>query len=120
MPTWDIELRVRRDGIDIVGSPYVRRIRLTEGTDFDLEVPASQTVQAAVPGCPLLEATGILLNPQNTLSVLVNGGSAFTLNPGSLLLILDASITGDAAADVISVANGTAVAVEILGFETGN
>lgn len=118
--TWDIELRIRRNGIDIVGSPYVRRISLTEGTDFDLEVPASQTSQAAVPGCPLLEATGILLNPQNTLSVLINSGEAITLNPGSLLLILDTDISGAAAADVISAANSEGVPVEVLGFESGN
>lgn len=120
MPTYDVEVRIRQDGTDIVGSPFIRRITLTEGTTFDTDIPSSQSAQGAIPGAPLTGYTFLFLNPQNTLAALINNGSAITLNPGAMLLILDTAVSQSTAAEAISVANGTGVAVEVLGLEAGS
>ena len=116
MAVLDVEVRVRRDGEDIEGSPFVRRITLTEATEFDSTIPSTQTSLGGIPGVALATATALILNPQNTLTLQLNGGANFVVNPGALVLILDAQLTGTSVAQV---SNATGAAVEILGLEAG-
>ena len=120
MPTLEIIINVKEDGVVKPGFPRVRRISLDEIQTFRVE-SATGGGFVTLPITSIDEIQALILQSDQQVTVRLDGQSdaGLVLNAGGLLIILDADIDASAATNVlVSNASGATANLEGLGAGT--
>ena len=116
MPTLEFTVLVKRDGQPISGYPLVRKLTVTEVENKVFTQATGGGFTAMTVG-PLASLTGLVIQPDQQLSVRLNGQAAgeWVLNANGLLLILDATINTAALASLQNASGSTANITALVG-----
>lgn len=109
MPTLELSVTAKLNGVPIAGSPFIRRVSVDEIQQFATE-QATGGGYATLPITSLDQLNFLLLQPDQTLTIRLSGQSdqGLVLNAGGLLLICDATIAATASTNATtSNASGT-------------
>lgn len=116
----ELNITLKQDGKMVSGFPLYRRLVVDELQQFQTEQPSSVGTFVALPATLIDVAQALILTPNQSVTVRLNGQSnaGVTLLAGGLLLILDASLTAGAATNV-TVDNSTGVTATLTGLVGG-
>lgn len=118
MPTLEIQVVVKLDGLPIGGSPFIRRVSVDEVQQFATEQPTGGGY-ATLPITSMDIVDFLLLQPDQPITVRLSGQSdqGLVLNGGGLLLICDAAIAAAAATNATTnnASGNTAVLTGLAG-----
>lgn len=93
MPTIKLSVTVDVDDIPITGFPLVRRIEFAEAQSFNVQ----RTTGAAFTALPTAEMTtvkALILQSDKTTAIRLNGvAGEVTLNPNSVVIVFDATMS---------------------------
>lgn len=120
MPNIKIRIEVEVDGRALSGFPLTRRLEVDETQAFGYE-KSSAAGYAAIPADQLDVIKALILGTDQTITVRLDGQSdaGIVLNPGGLLIVLDAMIDAGAGASNAKLENTSGNTVNVKGIAGG-
>lgn len=109
MPTFEVTVTIKQDGVTLAGSPFIRRVVVDEIQSFSTE-QASGGGYATLPTTFLDTLNLLLLMPDQTVTVRFSNQSdqGLVLNAGGLLLLADVAVNSGASTNATTTnASGT-------------
>ena len=119
MPSFELTVILKRNGVDLPGFPVNRRIETDEDASFQHE-EATGGGFVALPTGEMDEINFLALKTDQQITVRLDGQSdaGIILNAGGLLLIVDADIDAGASTNA-TISNGSGSTVNVKGVAGG-
>jgi len=97
MPTLEVTVSIKQDGVPIVGSPFIRRVVVDESQQFATE-QATGGGYATLPLTLLDQLSFLLLQPDQQITLRFSNQSdqGLVVNAGGLVLIADVTVNSGA------------------------
>jgi len=119
MPTYELTVRLKRDGESVNGYPIHRRLEVDEAVTFDHE-EATGGGYVTLPTGELDEINFLALRVDQQVTIRLDGqtDAGIVLNAGGALFIIDADIDAGASANA-TISNASGSTVNVKGFAGG-
>lgn len=126
MPTLEVTVQVKIDGMPVAGFPLSRRVSADESQSFAVEIPVhGSTGEGTIIPLNFLDSVqSLVLTTDRTITVALNGGlpsqgfGCPTVSAGGLLIILNGELGNGSSANSINNLSGATANIRGIGAGT--